>query len=148
MTATSTATATETATASPPTISLPTVTQTPVEPATVSLSGQYNLSMNVKSGPAGHAPFVGMPPVLLGKVELGSIMISGTAPWVRVRGPLNEDGSFRATGTEVVAGRAGIGVELDVKLTNSGLTGVYALGVQSVGGMRVTEYRESGQSAA
>ncbi len=44
-------------------------------------------------------------------------------------GELKEDGSFKASGTGVVAGRPNIRVEFDGKLSSTGLTGNYTMGV-------------------
>jgi hypothetical protein len=98
------------------------------------LDGNYVLVMVIKLDNAGHAQYVGMPSTIQVFVKIGSITITGPAPWVNVTGPLNPDGTFTATGTGVVAGRQDIGVQFVGKISSSGLSGDYSMGVKSVGG--------------
>ncbi|MDE3089194.1 MAG: hypothetical protein KGJ80_07395 [Chloroflexota bacterium] len=113
----------------PPT---PTPTKPPPTLTQKQLFGLYLLLMGIPTDPAGHAPFVGMPGEEEVDVEQGSIIITGRPPWVNVAGPLNPDGTFTAVGVGDVAGRHVIGVQFVGRLSPSGLSGDYSMGVKVV----------------
>ncbi len=108
----------------------PTPSPTVLEHSSVILEGDYDEQFYVASDVDKHAEFVGMPQNLKLHVQLGSITVSGPAPFVRVTGPLNTDGTFDATGAGDVAGRHVIGVEFVGRISSAGLLGKYAMGVK------------------
>jgi hypothetical protein len=60
----------------------------------------------VKSDPAGHAPYIGMPNAIDIRIDIrtGSITIANAGPWVGVLGALAANGGFEGTGRGTVAG--------------------------------------------
>lgn len=102
----------------------------------------YLSVIGVVSDPWGHAAFIAMaaalnlvlridypappPPGPAGAAAAaavqGTITISGPAPWVTVSGPLQDDGSFVATGTGTVAGFPNVPVTFTGTLSADGTT--------------------------
>jgi hypothetical protein len=98
----------------------------------LTLSGVFHETILVTVDPAGHEQFIGMPGTedLIVEIEGTTITITGPAPWVIVTGNLNPDGSFKVTGSGIVAGYPNINVEFDGTITTKdGLVGDYMMGV-------------------
>jgi hypothetical protein len=115
----------------PPIATTPTLTSTP-DPSRLfvpllSISGLYPLTFSVSSDPTGDKDKIAMPANLdLMVLQKGKVLtFSASKPWIDVTGILNDlDGSFKASGTGVVAGFPNTSVELDGNITpKSGLAG-------------------------
>ena len=109
--------------------------------------GVYPVTIAVTSDPAGHRQFIGLADRMNVVISVGSINISGPAPWVNVSGDLAEDSSFTATGRGIVAGFSNIAVTFEGTITLDGqLTGDYTMGAEGrlPGGQPIV-YRVEGQ---
>lgn len=128
---TRTPTATATAPGSPLTLTVtPTPTFTPTP--TPTLPAVFRVTIVVVLDPAGHNAYISMPVTLdlTVVIEGNTITITGPAPWVTVKGAVNPDGSFKATGAGTVAGYPNINVEFVAAITaKDGLVGDYTMGV-------------------
>lgn len=58
----------------------------------------------------------------------GSVHFIGDRPWVNVSGELEEDGSFYAEGSGIVAGQSNVSATFEGKIEGETLTGVYTMG--------------------
>jgi hypothetical protein len=95
-------------------------------------SGVYDVKISVKSDPSGHKTHVAISPVLELNitVEGTNLSITGAHPWVDLSGTIQQDGSFSANGTGLVAGYSGITVTLEGVLTRGELSAELVMGVQ------------------
>ena len=107
--------------------------------------GRYNAFFDVSSDLGPHAEFVGMPSIMIFDVRIASIHITAPAPFVPVDGPIDNDGSFSATGMGTVAFFPNVAVEMRGTVTGcteiSGtLTATYSMGVSGglPGGQPIT----------
>ncbi|MBN1264003.1 MAG: hypothetical protein JXA25_00815 [Anaerolineales bacterium] len=75
-----------------------------------------------------HHPFVQLLKTFRVLARQGSIHFEGEPPWVDVSGELEEDGSFYAEGSGVVAGYANISVTFEGLIQDGTLTGDYTMG--------------------
>lgn len=106
----------------------PTNTFTPTP--TQALVQAFDALMKVVDDLANHAPVIAMPGEIVLKIRFSSITITGPDPWVEVSGPLEDDGSFLATGSGTVVGFPDIAVSFEGVITEERLTGAYTMGVE------------------
>jgi hypothetical protein len=109
--------------------------------------GTYILvaAVEVESDDGGHKGPIGMPSEIDLDVEVASITVNGTAPFVGVSGDLADDGKFDVTGSGTVAGIADVSVRFVGTITGSSLVGQYSMGVggELPGGEAITYVIES-----
>ncbi len=113
------------------------IVQTPIFWQLTFAIGTYLTSIGVSDDPFGHAAFIAMLATLNLIIQIdyppatapagaaavqGTITISGPFPWVTVSGPLEDDGSFVATGTGTVAGFPNVPVTFTGTLSEDGAT--------------------------
>lgn len=101
-------------------------------PAGKPASGVYGVEISVKSDPSGHEGYVAMSPVLELDITIEgtNISITGSQPWIDLSGTIQQDGSFSASGTGLVAGYSGIAVTLEGLLSNGELSAELVMGAQ------------------
>jgi hypothetical protein len=96
-------------------------------------AGAYRSQFVVSVDPAGHRGPIGLPPEIVINVTTNPFQARANPPWVNADGAIVADGTFTANGTGVVAGRPGVQVRFNGKLTGCGntagiLTGSYVMG--------------------